>query len=415
MLRDIKSEAFQIQTVGRILRMPETKHYGDELLDSAYVYVNSGKTVKIDQSDDDAKNLIKYKNSYFHPGYQNIALPDSVYVHRADYGDLKANFKKVLEDELGLTFRVEEPDSKKDRYEKIDEKLEIHPEELNTPVISDVVIKNIDDVMEQNEVKTINLTMDTPNIERVFRDVLRGYCGKFKSFARSETKIVGTLKPWFKKAGIEWDTVQRIFTCSEHNQQVFSEVFDRAIDQYDKVNRQEMLERRQRQDKVFDFSIPQSDKYSDKYSEVSMHKNIMVPYFRKNNAPTSTEIPFEEALERSDKVEWWYKNGEKMEKYFAVKYYELGEDAKSYGKAFYPDYIVKFTDGKIGIFDTKSGWTAQDAAPKANALQRYIEEHGDLNLFGGIVNVTSGIFYLNSNSDYEFGDGRTGQWKVMGL
>ena len=141
----------------------------------------------------------------------------------------------------------------------------------------------------------------------------------------------------------------------------------------------------------------------------------MVPYFRKNNAPTSTEIPFEEALERSDQVEWWYKNGEKMEKYFAVKYYELGEDAKSYGKAFYPDYIVKFTDGKIGIFDTKSGWTAQDAAPKANALQRYIEEHGDLNLFGGIVNVTSGIFYLNSNSDYEFGDGKTGQWKVMGL
>lgn len=415
MLRDIKSEAFQIQTVGRILRMPEAKHYGDELLDSAYVYVNSGKTVKIDQSDDDAKNLIKYKNSYFHPGYQNIVLPDSVYVHRADYGDLKANFKKVLEDELGLTFKVREPDSKKNRYEKIDEKLEIHPEELNTPVISDVVIKNIDDVMEQNEVKTINLTMDTPNIERVFRDVLRGYCGKFKSFARSETKIVGTLKPWFKKAGIEWDTVQRIFTCSEHNQQVFSEVFDRAIDQYDKINRQEMLERRQRQDKVFDFSIPQSDKYSDKYSEVSMHKNIMVPYFRKNNAPTSTEIPFEEALERSDKVEWWYKNGEKMEKYFAVKYYELGEDAKSYGKAFYPDYIVKFTDGKIGIFDTKSGWTAQDAASKANALQRYIEEHGDLNLFGGIVNVASGIFYLNSNSDYEFGDGRTGQWKVMGL
>ena len=413
MLRDIKSEAFQIQTVGRVLRMPEAKHYGNDLLDSAYVYVNSGKTIKIDQNDEDAKNLIKYKNSYIHPGFQNIVLPDSVYVHRIDYGDLKANFKKVLEGELDLAFRVGEPNSKKVRYEKIDEKLEIYPEELNTPVISDVVIKNIDDVMEQNEVKTINLTMDAPNIERVFRDVLRGFCGKFKNFARSETKIVGTLKPWFKKAGIEWDVVQRIFTCSEHNQQIFSEIFDRAIDQYDKINRQEMIERRQRQDKAFNFSIPESDKYSDKYSEVFAKKNIMVPYFRKNNAPTSTEIPFEEALEKSSKVEWWYKNGEKMDKYFAIKYYELGEDAKSYGKAFYPDYIVKFMDGRIGIFDTKSGWTAEDAAPKANALQKYISEHGKINLTGGIINVVDNRFYLNKSPNYEFGDGKTGQWELF--
>ena len=202
MLREIKTEAFQIQTVGRILRMPEAKHYGNELLDSAYVYTNSGRTVKIDPDDTDAKNLIKNQKSYIHPGIKNIILPDSVYVHRVDYGDLKANFKQVLEGELDLEFRVGEPDSEKVRYEKIDEKLEIYPEELVTPVISDVVVENVDDVMEQNEIKTVNLVMGTPNVERVFRDVLRGFCGRFKSFARSETKIVGTLKPWFKKAGL---------------------------------------------------------------------------------------------------------------------------------------------------------------------------------------------------------------------
>ena len=413
MLREIKSEAFQIQTVGRILRMPEAKHYGDDLLDSAYVYTNSGKTVKVDQDDTDAKNLIKYKKSFIKPVFSNIVLPDSVYVHRVDYGDLKANFKQVLEGELDLTFRVGEPDTKEKRHEHIEERLEIYPEELDTPVISDVVIKNIDDVMEQNEVKTINLTMDKPNIERVFRDVLRGYCGKFKNFARSETKIVGTLKPWFKKAGIEWETVQRIFTCSESNQRVFSDIFDRAIDQYDKINREEMFKRRQREDKTFDFSIPQVDEFSDRYIEALAPRNIMIPYYRKVDAPVSTEIPFEKALDGSEKVEWWYKNGEKMDKYFAVKYYELGDDVKSYGKAFYPDYIVKFADGRVGIFDTKSGWTAEEAGPKARALQKYISEHGDLNLFGGIINVANGVFYLNSEADYEFGDGKSGQWEVF--
>lgn len=416
MLREIKNEAFQIQTVGRVLRMPEAKHYGNEILDSAYVYTNSGKTIKIDPDDTDAKNLIKYKKSFLRPG-ANIVLPESVYVHRVDYGDLKANFKKVLEGELDLAFRTGDPDSEKTRLEKIDDKLEIYPEELNTPVISDVVIKNIDDVTEQNEVKTINLSMDNPNIERVFRDVLRGYCGRFKSFARSETKIVGTLKPWFKKAGIEWETVQRIFTCSEHNQRIISDIFDRAIDQYDKINREEMFERRQRQDQYFDFSIPQVEEFSDKYIEVGMTKCAVLPFFRKVGAPTTTEIPFEEALDKSSEVEWWYKNGEKMEKYFAVKYFELGEDAKSYGKAFYPDYIVKFKDGRIGIFDTKSGWTADDknAGQKANALQKYITDHKDLNLFGGIMNVANGLFYLNQSSEYEFGDGKTGQWKLFEL
>ena len=415
MLREIKNEAFQIQTVGRILRMPEAKHYGNDLLDNAYVYTNSGRTVKIDQDDTDAKNLIKYKKSDLRLGISNIVLPDSVYVHRIDYGDLKASFKQVLENELNLTFRIDESTPEKVRYEKLDEKLEIYPEELVSPVISDVVIKNVDDVMEQNEIKTINLVMDKPNVERVFRDVLRGFCGKFKNFARSETKVVGTLKPWFKKAGVEWETVQRIFSCSELNQRMFADIFDRAIDQYDTVNRKEMVERRQRQDTYFDFSLPDFDEFSDRYVEVATVKNVMKPYYRKVGAPTSTEVPFENALERSSKVEWWYKNGEKMDKYFAVKYYELGDDAKSYGKAFYPDYIVKFSDGRIGIFDTKGGWTAEDATAKANALQRYFAEHADLNLFGGIINVVNGVFYLNDSSDYEFGDGKSGQWRLFGI
>ena len=37
-LRDHMSETFEIQTIGRIRRMPEAKHYGDPLLDSCYLY-----------------------------------------------------------------------------------------------------------------------------------------------------------------------------------------------------------------------------------------------------------------------------------------------------------------------------------------------------------------------------------------
>ena len=38
--REVNSIVFEIQTVGRILRMPEAKHYTDEVLNKAYVYSN---------------------------------------------------------------------------------------------------------------------------------------------------------------------------------------------------------------------------------------------------------------------------------------------------------------------------------------------------------------------------------------
>lgn len=37
-LREGMSESFEIQTIGRICRMPEAKHYDDDLLDFCYVY-----------------------------------------------------------------------------------------------------------------------------------------------------------------------------------------------------------------------------------------------------------------------------------------------------------------------------------------------------------------------------------------
>lgn len=56
-------------------------------------------------------------------------------------------------------------------------------------------------------------------------------------------------------------------------------------------------------------------------------------------------------------------------------------------KTFQPDFIVKFKDGRIGIFDTKGGMFKSDDKVKSNALQRYIIEEANKgkNVFGGLV------------------------------
>jgi type III restriction enzyme len=102
-----------------------------------------------------------------------------------------------------------------------------------------------------------------------------------------------------------------------------------------------------------------------------------------------------------------------MERYFAIPYFELNERKRSVRRAFYPDYIIKYKDGSIGIYDTKAGFTADNehVRQKANALQAFIQEHADLNLKGGIINVKNNYFYLQDSPDYD----ENGEWKAFAI
>ncbi len=405
MLRDTKSETFRIQTVGRILRMPEAKHYGIDELDRAYVYTDLPK-VEVAPDDQDAKNLIKILTAHCRTDIQNVELP-SVYIHRTDYGDLRADFKPILENLLNQTFDLDDSIIVgEERYDKIDEKLELYDNELTTPIVSDEVIVNLDEY-QKTEFETIKVKMDDGNIERIFNMVLKSFTGQFKNWARTKSVVCGTLYSWFHKANMNIELVQRMIACSELNQGIFAQIFDKAIDLYDTVNREEMKKRRDRELQELTFSVPEQDEYNENHELVEAKNNAMDKYYRKGGAP-QTEKLFEEMLKTSEEIDWWYKNGEKMERYFAIPYHELDEHQKSRRKAFYPDYIIRYKDGAIGIYDTKSGFTADNehVRQKANALQRYIREHEDMNLKGGIINVKNGSFYLQDSEDYD----ENGEW-----
>ena len=69
-----------------------------------------------------------------------------------------------------------------------------------------------------------------------------------------------------------------------------------------------------------------------------------------------------------EKIVWWWKNGdEHMQENFGI--------AKPDGSSFQPDFIVQYTDGRIGIYDTKSsGFQEDDTKIKSETLQQYISE-----------------------------------------
>ena len=66
----------------------------------------------------------------------------------------------------------------------------------------------------------------------------------------------------------------------------------------------------------------------------------------------------------------------------------------------------KFKDGSIGLYDTKSGWTAEDSYTRSKGLNEYIKEENKSgkNLKGGIVipweNAGKWLVYEGDNYFY---------------
>ena len=112
----------------------------------------------------------------------------------------------------------------------------------------------------------------------------------------------------------------------------------------------------------------------------------------------------------------WFKNGDKDATFFAVPY-DNGEK-----KPFYVDFIVKLKDGRIGLFDTKSGFTQKLAGPKVDGLFKYIQSENKKgkNLFGGIVtnrdqrNYRGRWVYFNKSSS-ELKDNDLSNWENLEL
>ena len=139
----------------------------------------------------------------------------------------------------------------------------------------------------------------------------------------------------------------------------------------------------------------------------------MQPFYIKKQS--RQEQLFMELLDNSEKIEWWFKNGESEIKYFAVPY----KDENGIERSFYVDFIVHFKDGGIGLFDTKSGLIAKEAGPKAEGLQKYIkiEKIKGKNILGGIVRFKNKSCWFNCNEVYQYSENNLSAlgWKILNI
>lgn len=409
MLRDIKSVIFEIQTVGRILRMPELKHYEDSALNSAYVFTNINELAL--RQDEDTQTFFKMRFSHKKKDIDNFVLPN---VHRqrvvGQRHRLNQTFRPIFLQMFDKKFGIIEKDDKKARRKKVDVLLKIYADELMVPILADISIEELDliDAKAFQEGQKLNIAADNAFIERTFQIWLKKKSSPYAPHDSSRI-LKQALYKWFSDNGFDdEDEVQRIVACSEENQRILNGIIDEAKQEFDKTMTKET------ELTLNTFSIPEEQEFGEHYETYPSLKHALQPFYRPDDtsgAKWDTERNFEEALDESKKVEWWYRNGTNEPKYFGVPYIKHKDNKINDEAIFYPDYIVKFTDGTIGVFDTKSGDTTNPETKmgnsvneKADALQGFFIDYDNIvdtyqefkidgitsypGLWGGIINVT---------------------------
>ena len=397
--RETGTATFEIQTVGRIMRMPEFKHYDNEELNRAYVYANLTE-ISIHE---DAFEYIKDQQSRRKPSYEEINLK-STYLQRSEYNDILHDYQGFLFDELISKINGDKDVKKADKnYQKFiklssksGEKITLNTK-LKENIILDATISDIDHEQEIDNSNLGEVTRSEFDVNNHFMRFLANHTGEFQQ-ARSKGKIKIALYQALEKylgMNLLKDDMQKIIL---NNSWFFIDLIDSSVLKYAKTR-----VKKDRTEKINEnWNIPTQEFLPKNYKEKSVQKCTVVPFY---SGKFNTENGFiDNYLEINSSIEWWYQNGEKNEIYFGIPYTEDGGKKAS----FYPDFIVKYLDGRIGIFDTKKGNTAIEKSTvlKANALSKYIELENKKgkNLFGGIVvpDDNNLNFKLNENIKHKY-------------
>lgn len=381
--RELKSTVFTVQTVGRILRMPEQKHYPDAMLNQGYVYTNLSKD-RIQIVADDM-NYITMNKAIRREPYKPVALLSS-YINN-----------KLFRNRLGSKFRITLYETAEELWgiSKALEDVSIH--ERNRQILIqnmiDVNVNTIEIVIPENvmltgdiEIKivtdTARFAKTTDELNQLFRQFCRSNVGSFAP-VDSTPVLEMALKMLFEEyLGFnEFESIKIILYAQ--NQPSFIELINKALERYSKLQEEKAQTTRKELVK-YSWEVPSERIYNELYVKINIPSHVLEPFYQYHKA-SKPEAVFANFLDANKAhIEWWYKNGESAKEHFAIPYVDYtGKES-----LFYVDYVILSKNGTTSLFDTKSsGSDPANAHLKHNALIDYVNERTKKGLptIGGVI------------------------------
>lgn len=380
-LRHNMDETFEIQTIGRIRRMPEACHYEDDLLDSCYLYTldekfTSGVRESLGNKALNAKKVfIKSEHKPFSLVTEQRTMvkdeSDPVIALNAVYAHFKKKYKLTAD---------ESKDRKKLETAGYDFRTDIwkHTQTGDATLMADMAkSKDFNDV-------AFNQKLDTHSHGRYFHHCVAevgSRCGlKYEKCRKVVFRLFHDTGE--KNMRIHSFGTQHLYAFVINNRQKLREDFSEAM------SAELIQEGKGKPISEKPFHIPHEwimTYDGESKTQQECVKNVYKGYLKSARPRSTGETKFERWCETEGKVDWWYRNGDKGDEFFSIVY----EDNAGKQKLFYPDYILSIV-GKTWIIEIKGGFNSSGqsenidayAEKKSVALKAYCGKH---KLNGGFV------------------------------
>lgn len=354
-LRETGSINFDIQTIGRVMRIPRELNYSNDDLRSAFIFTphnsfkykgstsNAEKEAIDELTKENNESLLKED---FTKKIGRLGVPMFKKVRTKDVYLTTDKFYKYLKENISNSKYIYD---KKAQFEvKATEEIE----DLNIAddiELSDTVIRKdlTNSELKRNYMQEISASYNLMNLEPYISDIIYSllvqHDSKIAELSYEEVYNLIYNFYYVNKDAISWN-ISTAIKQYEHDDEILQTVEDNYIVQ----------------EKIY--LGPLRKKTNDKFSYTKE------PALEKESTP---EENFQKFLNRQEEVKYWFKNGTSA-KDFSIVYEDEGTL-----REYYPDFFVFDLDDNLYVLDTKANFEDDDyetTEAKYNAGVDYINK-----------------------------------------
>lgn len=413
-LRDNMSDSFEVQTIGRIRRMPEAKHYDNEILDNCYMYTFDEEWKEKALNDPSAFEVRRL--SLKEEGRELILKREVRDSSTANFGEreireiLARYFEEKYNLKTGSKLSLED---KKDNKKKMEADSWIFGTEISRIYLRGRFVK-VSDILSAKETQKGITTREVSTHDNG-RDLMHIINELHGIISISDSVIRSIVKTLFHRQ--QYRRSDNILALE--NREWYAFVInnrDRLKDAFREVKSRNLEDNLRYKQIPFDFGdidffckerefrIP----LTEVYKVDSSRKDLKGKYLTKNvyeyyeesmvSNRSSIEQKFEYYCDKCAGIRWFYKNGDKGDKYFSIAY------RTGFGQVslFYPDYIIQMSNGDVWIIETKGGERSghsdniDEMSPvKFEAFKKYVERRHPELKWGFVRDIGEHLFLNN--------------------
>lgn len=403
--REIQSQIFEVQTTGRILRTPERCHYGDSLLDAAYIFANIEATWNPRQEKDNDEVEVKDVNLSLSSTVAPFSFQGSYASRAGTYNDLDPKlFRKCFNSAAEETQLAKDlPHSSSAAQDVV----------LSDWGVTTGDILDGDDYITSSGEDSVVVSVSEADLNKELDALITSCLGGYV-VARSLPRVRRTLKGWFETHMSGWCEEgvldhRALGEAARNHSKLLKSALSLAVE----AHKEEQTSNAHKSKEEFSWTLLPELMVSSK-SHSSPHNPAGYIYHDSRalawrpNANSSPEKLMEQhlaALHSEGAVKWWFKNGTGDKSYFSVTY----TNSEGLLGTFYPDYVVELSAGETGkrrfaVLETKSVADKDvETKLKAAALQDFFNESTgeEFEVSGGIVvHLEGDTFMVNSGGNY---------------